>query len=48
MGEESFERQATEDEIVTMRRLLREAMEAGAFGFPPLRLARMSATADGH
>jgi len=33
MGEASFERQATEDEIATMRRLLREAMEAGAFGF---------------
>ena len=33
MGEESFERQATEDEIATMRHLLREAMEAGAFGF---------------
>ena len=33
MGEASFERQATETEIATMRRLLREAMEAGAFGF---------------
>jgi len=33
MGEASFERAATEDEIVSMRRLLREAMEAGAFGF---------------
>jgi N-acyl-D-aspartate/D-glutamate deacylase len=33
MGEASFERAATEDEIATMRRLLREAMEAGAFGF---------------
>jgi N-acyl-D-aspartate/D-glutamate deacylase len=33
MGEDSFERQATADEIATMRRLLREAMEAGAFGF---------------
>jgi N-acyl-D-aspartate/D-glutamate deacylase len=33
MGEESFERQATADEIATMHRLLREAMEAGAFGF---------------
>ncbi len=33
MGEESFEREATPDEIVTMRKLLREAMEAGAFGF---------------
>jgi N-acyl-D-amino-acid deacylase len=33
MGEASFERQATEAEIATMRRLLREAMEAGAFGF---------------
>jgi N-acyl-D-amino-acid deacylase len=33
MGEASFERAATGDEIATMRRLLREAMEAGAFGF---------------
>lgn len=33
MGEASFERQATPDEIATMRRLLREAMQAGAFGF---------------
>ena len=33
MGEASFERAATTDEIATMRRLLREAMEAGAFGF---------------
>jgi N-acyl-D-aspartate/D-glutamate deacylase len=33
MGEASFERAATEDEIATMRRLLREAMDAGAFGF---------------
>jgi N-acyl-D-aspartate/D-glutamate deacylase len=33
MGEASFERAATDDEIAAMRRLLREAMEAGAFGF---------------
>lgn len=33
MGEASFERQATEAEIATMRRLLREAIQAGAFGF---------------
>lgn len=33
MGEDSFERQATADEIDTMRRLLREAMQDGAFGF---------------
>src|SRR5262245_9462301 len=33
MGEASFERAATDDEIATMRRLLREAMQAGAFGF---------------
>jgi len=33
MGEASFERAATEGEIDTMRRLLREAVEAGAFGF---------------
>ena len=32
MGEASFERPATDEEIATMRRLLREAMEAGAFG----------------
>lgn len=32
MGEESFERAATEEEIVTLQRLLREAMRAGAFG----------------
>ena len=33
MGEESFERAARPDEIARMRQLLREAMEAGAFGF---------------
>jgi len=33
MGEASFERAATEEETAAMRRLLREAMEAGAFGF---------------
>jgi N-acyl-D-aspartate/D-glutamate deacylase len=33
MGEASFERAATGEEIATMRRLLREALEAGAFGF---------------
>ena len=33
MGEASFERAATDDETAAMRRLLREAMEAGAFGF---------------
>jgi N-acyl-D-aspartate/D-glutamate deacylase len=33
MGEASFERAATDDEIAAMRRLLREAMDAGAFGF---------------
>jgi N-acyl-D-amino-acid deacylase len=33
MGEDSFERQATVDEIASMRRLLREAIQAGAFGF---------------
>ena len=33
MGEASFERAASTEEIATMRRLLREALEAGAFGF---------------
>jgi N-acyl-D-aspartate/D-glutamate deacylase len=33
MGEASFERPATADEVAAMRRLLREAVEAGAFGF---------------
>src|SRR5512144_1934801 len=33
MGEASFERAATAAEIAAMRGLLREAMEAGAFGF---------------
>ncbi len=33
MGEESFERQATTEEIAQMRHLLSEAIGAGAFGF---------------
>ncbi|HTG24178.1 MAG TPA: amidohydrolase family protein [Reyranella sp.] len=33
MGEESTERAATADEIGAMKRLMREAMEAGAIGF---------------
>ncbi|MBL6614602.1 MAG: amidohydrolase family protein [Reyranella sp.] len=33
MGEESTERAATADEIATMKKLVREAMEAGAIGF---------------
>ncbi len=33
MGEASFERTATEDEIANMQALLREAMAHGAFGF---------------
>ena len=33
MGEASFERHATPEEMATMRVLLREAMQAGAFGF---------------
>ena len=33
MGEESFERAANADEIVRMQQLLRDAINAGAFGF---------------
>ena len=33
MGEESTERAATADEISTMKKLVREAMDAGAIGF---------------
>ena len=33
MGEAAFERQATPEEIDTMHRLMKEAMEQGAFGF---------------
>ncbi len=33
MGEESFERAANAEEIVRMQQLLRDAMNAGAFGF---------------
>ena len=33
MGEAAFERQATPEEIETMHRLMKEAMEQGAFGF---------------
>ena len=33
MGEESTERAATQDEINAMKKLMREAMEAGAIGF---------------
>jgi N-acyl-D-aspartate/D-glutamate deacylase len=33
MGEASLERQATPEEIFTMHRLMKEAMEQGAFGF---------------
>ena len=33
MGEESTERAATSDELTAMKRLMREAMEAGAIGF---------------
>src|SRR5919197_937528 len=32
MGEESFERAATDDEVVAMQHLFRDAMRAGAFG----------------
>lgn len=33
MGEDAYEREATEDEIQQMRSLVREALEAGALGF---------------
>ena len=33
MGEESFERAANAEEIVRMQHLLRDAINAGAFGF---------------
>ncbi len=33
MGEESTERAATADEVGTMKKLVREAMDAGAIGF---------------
>jgi N-acyl-D-amino-acid deacylase len=33
MGEEATEREATEDEIAQMRRIVREAIDAGAIGF---------------
>lgn len=33
MGEDAYEREATEDEIQQMRGLVREALEAGALGF---------------
>ncbi|WP_421998421.1 N-acyl-D-amino-acid deacylase family protein [Reyranella sp.] len=33
MGEESTERAATQDEVGTMKKLVREAMDAGAIGF---------------
>ena len=33
MGDEAVSREATEDEIAAQRRLVREALEAGAIGF---------------
>jgi N-acyl-D-aspartate/D-glutamate deacylase len=33
MGEEATEREATEDEVEAMRRIVREALDAGAIGF---------------
>ena len=37
MGEEAVEREATADEVATMTRLLREAIDAGALGFASSR-----------
>ena len=39
MGEEATERTATDDEIATQRRLVTEALEAGALGFATSRAA---------
>ena len=37
MGEEATEREATDDEIALQRRLVTEALEAGALGFATSR-----------
>ena len=47
MGEEAVEREATEDEIAEMCRLVREAREAGAMGFTT-SLSRTQHAYDGH
>src|SRR6266700_2080030 len=40
MGEECSDREATADELETMRRLVREALEAGALGLSSTRASR--------
>ena len=47
MGEEAVEREATEDEITQMCRIVREAREAGAMGFTT-SLSRTQHAYDGH
>ena len=47
MGEEAVKREATEDEIAEMCRIVREAREAGAFGFTT-SLSRTQHAYDGH
>ncbi len=47
MGEQSFKREASPDELEAMRRLLREGLEAGGLGFSS-SWARTHNDADGH
>ena len=47
MGEEAVKREANADEIAEMRRIVREAREAGAFGFTT-SLSRTQHAYDGH
>ncbi len=42
MGEDAVERQATAEEIAKMKQLVRQGMEAGAVGFPPIRTCATS------